>query len=82
MSSIYSVNYQLRSHRRDAFIEFIKSMLMTPFVLHSKPRYDTSSGEYENSDVTFKANEDRFCEILLRVEDLIEVCSPRNLHNA
>ncbi|KAJ9069360.1 IMP 5'-nucleotidase [Entomophthora muscae] len=72
MSSIYSVKYQLRSHRRDAFIEFIKSMLMTPFVLHSKPRYDSSSGEYERSDVTFKANEDRFCEILLRVEDLIE----------
>ncbi|KAI0244042.1 IMP 5'-nucleotidase [Massospora cicadina] len=72
MSSIYSVKYQLRSHRRDAFIEFIKSMLMTPFVLHAKPRYDSASGEYEPSDKTFKDNEDRFCEIFLRVEDLVE----------
>ncbi|RKP09918.1 IMP-specific 5'-nucleotidase [Thamnocephalis sphaerospora] len=37
MSSVYRVNYQLRAHKRDALIEFIKSMLLTPFVLHAKP---------------------------------------------
>jgi IMP and pyridine-specific 5'-nucleotidase len=37
MSSLYRVNYQLRAHKRDNFIEFIKSMLLTPFVLHAKP---------------------------------------------
>jgi IMP and pyridine-specific 5'-nucleotidase len=32
MSSLYSINYQIRAHKRDRFIEFIKSLLLTPFV--------------------------------------------------
>ncbi|RKP24747.1 hypothetical protein SYNPS1DRAFT_6326, partial [Syncephalis pseudoplumigaleata] len=37
MTSVYRINYHLRAHKRDALIEFIKSMLLTPFVLHVKP---------------------------------------------
>lgn len=37
MHSRYTVNYHLRAHKRDAFIEFIKSLLLTPFVLHTRP---------------------------------------------
>ncbi|KAI9599371.1 hypothetical protein BDF19DRAFT_3530 [Syncephalis fuscata] len=37
MTSVYRINYQLRAHKRDALIEFIKSMMLTPFVLHIKP---------------------------------------------
>ena len=35
MTSLYRVNYQLRAHKRDPLIEFMKAMLLTPFVLHS-----------------------------------------------
>ncbi|KAJ1909681.1 IMP 5'-nucleotidase [Tieghemiomyces parasiticus] len=37
MTSLYRVNYHLRAHKRDPLIEFIKSMLLTPFVLHATP---------------------------------------------
>ncbi|KAH6562143.1 hypothetical protein BASA50_003086 [Batrachochytrium salamandrivorans] len=36
MSSLYSINYHLRAHKRDTFIEFIKSLLLTPFVLNTR----------------------------------------------
>ncbi|KAG0333577.1 IMP 5'-nucleotidase [Podila humilis] len=32
------INYQLRAHKRDPLIEFIKGLLLTPFILHAKPR--------------------------------------------
>ncbi|KAF9304402.1 IMP 5'-nucleotidase [Mortierella antarctica] len=38
MTSSYRINYQLRAHKRDPLIEFIKGLLLTPFVLHAKPR--------------------------------------------
>ncbi len=37
MYSAYRVQYQLRSHKRDAFIEFCKQLLLTPFVLRIQP---------------------------------------------
>ncbi|TPX30722.1 hypothetical protein SmJEL517_g05758 [Synchytrium microbalum] len=46
MTSAYRINYQLRAHKRDEFIEFVKGLLLTPFVLHMRPR----------STVTLKAN--------------------------
>jgi IMP and pyridine-specific 5'-nucleotidase len=36
MSSRYNINYQLRAHKRDNFIEFIKSLLLAPFILQKK----------------------------------------------
>ncbi|KAI9022074.1 IMP-specific 5-nucleotidase [Hyaloraphidium curvatum] len=41
MYSQYRVTYQLRAHKRDALIEFIKSLLLTPFVLHLQPYTST-----------------------------------------
>lgn len=35
MTSRYRVEYALKSHRRDEFIEWIKGLLAVPFVLHS-----------------------------------------------
>lgn len=35
MTSRYRVEYSLKSHRRDEFIEWIKGLLAVPFVLHS-----------------------------------------------
>lgn len=36
MSSRYEIHYQLRSHKRDQFIEFVKSLLLGPFVLNTR----------------------------------------------
>lgn len=35
MSSRYRVDYALKKHRHDEFIQFIKSLLSTPFVLYA-----------------------------------------------
>ncbi|KAI9291846.1 IMP-specific 5'-nucleotidase 1 [Neoconidiobolus thromboides FSU 785] len=72
MSSIYRVNYQLRAHKRDPFIEFIKSMLMTPFVLHSRPRYEGTLEDEQRALEVSESNEEKFAEILKRVEVLVE----------
>jgi len=37
MHSTYRIHYQLRAHKRDAFIEFCKQLLLTPFVLRIQP---------------------------------------------
>ncbi|KAJ2521456.1 IMP 5'-nucleotidase [Coemansia sp. RSA 2049] len=47
MTSHYKVNYHLRAHKRDSFIEFIKGLLLTPFVLHSLPAADDSDRDNE-----------------------------------
>lgn len=35
MSSRYRVEYHLKSHRKDGFVDWIKGLLATPFVLHA-----------------------------------------------
>jgi IMP and pyridine-specific 5'-nucleotidase len=63
MTSVYRINYQLRAHKRDALIEFIKSMLLSPFVLHVKPHSIPGSmgdlndqlaavGDFDDGEVT------------------------------
>ncbi|KAJ2830563.1 IMP 5'-nucleotidase [Coemansia furcata] len=63
MTSQYRVNYHLRAHKRDSLIEFIKGMLLTPFVLHSQP---VSSQEH------VAENAQRYAEIFASIEALIE----------
>mmetsp|Transcript_3945 Transcript_3945/g.11810 ORF Transcript_3945/g.11810 Transcript_3945/m.11810 type:complete len:405 (+) Transcript_3945:111-1325(+) len=46
MHSTHRVNYQLRAHRRDSFIEFIKTMLLTPFVIYSKKAPELVQEQY------------------------------------
>ncbi|KAI8910750.1 IMP-specific 5-nucleotidase [Entophlyctis helioformis] len=82
MSSLYSVNYHLRAHKRDGFIEFIKSLLLTPFVLHTRPGApdQTAHDLYcehqpaapDSPDGSRPTSTlDRYLEILGCVEDLI-----------
>ncbi|CAH6723399.1 IMP-specific 5'-nucleotidase 1 [[Candida] jaroonii] len=47
MTSRYRVEYSLKSHRRDEFIEWIKALLAVPFVLHS----DIESEKLEFNDL-------------------------------
>ncbi|TPX64465.1 hypothetical protein SpCBS45565_g05838 [Spizellomyces sp. 'palustris'] len=83
MTSLYSINYHTRAHKRDAFIEFIKSLLLTPFVLHTRPQSATGALP-EDSNFTNSARKDdcdggpegdknveRYSEILFCVEELI-----------
>ncbi|CAG8839097.1 5297_t:CDS:2, partial [Racocetra persica] len=68
------INYALRAHKRDPFIEFIKGMLMTPFVLHAKPvpPKGDSTDNYVNVDENqMDANVTRYCDILSSIEELI-----------
>lgn len=51
MTSRYRVEYALKSHRRDEFIEWIKGLLAVPFVLHS----DTQN--YDGSDAATFCND-------------------------
>ncbi|CAH1765194.1 13844_t:CDS:10 [Entrophospora sp. SA101] len=79
MTSIYTINYALRAHKRDPFIEFIKGMLMTPFVLHSKPAEEKDIQSLRNDDLVeaethIDANVARYCDILKSIEELIEEC--------
>ncbi|KAJ2788790.1 IMP 5'-nucleotidase, partial [Coemansia helicoidea] len=85
MTSQYKTNYHLRAHKRDTLIEFIKGMLLTPFVLHSLPvpagddegeageegqsRPTTGSSSPERAQ---EANASRFAEIFSSIESLIE----------
>lgn len=64
MSSLYSTTYHLKSHKRDHFIEFIKSLLLTPFILSTKP----SSNRVGSNGYNLK----RYLEILKCLEELIE----------
>lgn len=51
MTSRYRVEYSLKKHRRDEFIEWIKSLLAVPFVLHSDSE-KLASSTFENSPET------------------------------
>ena len=59
MTSLYGINYQLKAHKRDPFIEFIKSLLLTPFMLNQ-------SSQSSLSDIFFN--------IELLVNDHIQHC--------
>ncbi|GBB91347.1 hypothetical protein RclHR1_01860001 [Rhizophagus clarus] len=71
MTSLYTINYALRAHKRDPFIEFIKGMLMTPFVLHAKPVPQTDDPAEKDEEYHMDANVARYCDILSSIEELI-----------
>ncbi|KAJ1801337.1 IMP 5'-nucleotidase [Coemansia sp. RSA 2399] len=79
MTSQYRVNYHLRAHKRDSFIEFIKGLLLTPFVLHSLPQPTTteepqcsSTAVAADPDAANQANATRFREIFGSIEALVD----------
>ncbi|CAI4218304.1 unnamed protein product [Parascedosporium putredinis] len=70
MTTRYRVEYALKTHRRDQFIEWIKALLAVPFVIHSQP-----TGVFEEGgDVGGMATEAhrRYAEILKDVEGMID----------
>ncbi|GJJ72621.1 IMP and pyridine-specific 5'-nucleotidase [Entomortierella parvispora] len=86
MTSSYRINYQLRAHKRDPLIEFIKGLLLTPFILHAKPRKPVLNSpvgggpdlpeernDYQEEDKPMvDANLQRYLEIMKSVEVMIE----------
>ncbi|EPE04589.1 imp-specific 5 -nucleotidase 1 [Ophiostoma piceae UAMH 11346] len=71
MTSKYRVEYALKSHRRDQFIEWVKGLLISPFVLFSQP-----AGGFEDVDAVFAQNSAevrrRYAEIMRGIEDMID----------
>ncbi|KAH7312016.1 IMP-specific 5'-nucleotidase-like protein 1 [Rhexocercosporidium sp. MPI-PUGE-AT-0058] len=71
MTTRYRVEYALKTHRRDQFIEWIKGLLAVPFVLHSQP-----TGVFETRSHTVKQMAElahlRYAEIMLDVERMID----------
>ena len=65
MTSRYRVEYALKSHRRDEFIEWIKGLLATPFVLHADDSHADAQIVAENCQA-------RYYEIFKDVESLVK----------
>ncbi|KAL2758337.1 hypothetical protein ACRALDRAFT_2133209 [Sodiomyces alcalophilus JCM 7366] len=81
MTTRYRVEYALKTHRRDQFIEWIKGLLAVPFVLYSQP---TGILNPDAETVTRNSNEAhrRYAEILRDVEHMIDDHIARqNSHN-
>ena len=74
MSSSYRAHYHLRAHKRDYFIEFIKSLLLTPFILHSYPSIAESSTVVVDTDQSYG-------QVLKCVEELIDNHIQNTLHS-
>ncbi|KAI0400083.1 IMP-specific 5-nucleotidase [Xylaria palmicola] len=71
MTTRYRVEYALKTHRRDQFIEWIKGLLAVPFVLYSQP---TGVFETTSNNVTSMSEEAhrRYAEIMRDVEVMID----------
>ncbi|CAN6605897.1 IMP-specific 5'-nucleotidase 1 [Trichomonascus vanleenenianus] len=69
MTTRYRVEYALKSHRRDEFIEWIKGLLAGPFVLHAGSVNSFQIGEDSKSNAEARR---RYAEIFFDIERLIE----------
>ncbi|TGZ77438.1 IMP-specific 5-nucleotidase [Ascodesmis nigricans] len=67
MTTRYRVEYALKAHRRDAFIEFIKGLLAVPFVLHSQPTATCTAAFPAMQEESHR----RYREIMRDVEELV-----------
>ncbi|KYK59738.1 uncharacterized protein DCS_00872 [Drechmeria coniospora] len=70
MTTRYRVEYALKTHRRDQFIEWVKGLLAVPFVLYSQPTGVFGDG----TSVAKMADEAhrRYAEIMRDVEMMID----------
>ena len=67
MTSRYRVEYHLKSHRRDELIEWIKGLLVVPFVLvRELPSVKADNQTHEN------VVRERYANVFYDVEGLIE----------
>ncbi|POR35725.1 IMP-specific 5'-nucleotidase 1 [Tolypocladium paradoxum] len=70
MTTRYRVEYALKTHRRDQFIEWVKGLLAVPFVLYSQP-----TGVFGDGPNVAKMAEEahrRYAEIMRDVEMMID----------
>ncbi|PGG99020.1 IMP-specific 5'-nucleotidase 1 [Helicocarpus griseus UAMH5409] len=70
MTTRYRVEYALKSHRRDQFIEWIKGLLAVPFVLHSQPTAHYQENSPSLALLAARTHE-RYVDIMHDVEGLI-----------
>ncbi|KAJ2899678.1 IMP-specific 5'-nucleotidase 1 [Zalerion maritima] len=71
MTTRYRVEYALKSHRRDQFIEWIKGLLAVPFVLYSQPTGVFEGQGINNVKMAEEAHR-RYAEIMRDVELMID----------
>ncbi|WPG99773.1 IMP-specific 5'-nucleotidase 1 [Acrodontium crateriforme] len=71
MTTRYRVEYALKTHRRDQFIEWIKGLLATPFVLLSQPN---ATYEHDKAAVRAMATNanSRYAQIMKDIEELVD----------
>ncbi|KAL2269405.1 hypothetical protein VTJ83DRAFT_1589 [Remersonia thermophila] len=72
MTTRYRVEYALKSHRRDQFIEWIKGLLAVPFVLYSSPHGAFDGKDISRLSQTAEEAHRRYSEILHDVEVMID----------
>ncbi|KZF22694.1 IMP-specific 5'-nucleotidase-like protein 1 [Xylona heveae TC161] len=70
MTTRYRVEYALKTHRRDQFIEWVKGLLAVPFVLHSQPTAIFEDRRQTVAQMAAIAHR-RYAEIMGDVEELI-----------
>lgn len=71
MSSRYRVDYHLKEHRRDEFIQWIKALLATPFVLYAEnPKTSLTISCGQEEQVNRDAAE-RYADIFQDLEHLV-----------
>ncbi|KAH6628694.1 IMP-specific 5-nucleotidase [Chaetomium tenue] len=72
MTTRYRVEYALKTHRRDQFIEWIKGLLAVPFVLYSQPHGPINRQSMNDLAQTREEAHRRYSEILRDVEVMID----------
>ncbi|KAI1212782.1 IMP-specific 5-nucleotidase [Annulohypoxylon truncatum] len=71
MTSRYRVEYALKTHRRDQFIEWIKGLLAVPFVLYSQPTGVFETNGFNVTQMSEEAHR-RYAEIMRDIEVMID----------
>ena len=67
MTSRYRVEYHLKSHRRDELIEWIKGLLVVPFVLVRELSSTSANNKSQENQV-----KERYANVFADVEGLID----------
>ncbi|KAI5921766.1 IMP-specific 5-nucleotidase [Camillea tinctor] len=71
MTTRYRVEYALKTHRRDQFIEWIKGLLAVPFVLYSQPTGVFETNGFSLAQTAEEAHR-RYAEIMRDVEFMLD----------
>eukprot|EP00911_Craspedida_sp_UC1_P000673 UC1_evm1s517 len=71
--SAFSVQYELRRHRRDNFFQFIKALLQTPFVLHTGKRLGDARTGRDSQQLSVCAElAEGYESVLSGIEQMVE----------